>query len=479
MRVSISNVFTELIDLTELERKKLKAHLTFEGSNLLFERDDSTWVYTGLLDYLQELGLILENYERPIEPLDTIETQHGNYELRDYQILAVKKAVTLTRGIIEIGTGGGKTLIIAAVIDYYRKRGIDRVTIIVPSGALMDQMVTMLGKYGIDDVSAVGYGQQYKKARVQVIIANSAAKAVSRSRRDELKRHINNSEVIISDEAHHNPCKVWVKINEACNAAYRFAFTATAFEDPSSRNMQYRDLALMGVSGPLILQVGSKELRDRGYLAEPIVTIIPVHSGAITNIWHPRAVYKIGIVKNRKRNDRIVHLAHVMAKYGYKILIFVNYKQHGDAIASMLSREYGTESMFITGGLNTALYKRSGSVRNAKMSMQEIARYVSEEDGCVLLATNLLDEGADLPELNVAIMAAGLKKYRRYVQRVGRLIRPKGDSNRSFIYDFFDHSHKYLIEHSQYRMNTYAEEEFTFSSSLAETEHMMGIKDSL
>src|SRR5690606_37670851 len=42
-----------------------------------------------------------------------------------------------------------------------------------------------------------------------------------------------------------------------------------------------------------------------------------------------------------------------------------------------------------------------------------------------LVASRILNEGVDLPDANVAIIASGSSATREYVQRLGRVLRPK------------------------------------------------------
>jgi superfamily II DNA or RNA helicase len=90
------------------------------------------------------------------------------------------------------------------------------------------------------------------------------------------------------------------------------------------------------------------------------------------------------------------------------------------------------------------------------------------------VTTQVLDEGIDVPAVNVLIMATGLEKYRRTVQRCGRGMRPKPGQNKVFIFDFYDENHPYLKKHSDYRMWTYREEEYDISESLEQTMEIIG-----
>jgi superfamily II DNA or RNA helicase len=51
-----------------------------------------------------------------------------------------------------------------------------------------------------------------------------------------------------------------------------------------------------------------------------------------------------------------------------------------------------------------------------------------------IIASDVLNEGVDVPEANVAIILAGSASHREYVQRLGRILRPK-DGKQATLYE--------------------------------------------
>jgi ERCC4-related helicase len=154
-------------------------------------------------------------------------------------------------------------------------------------------------------------------------------------------------------------------------------------------------------------------------------------------------------------------------------MIFVGRRAHGHQLAKYLAA-FGCEALFVHGGSNVYLYRPSGHMQHDVWTIEQIAEYVNSRERCILICTQVLDEGVDIPVINVLIMAAALKKYRRTVQRAGRGMRPKEGQNRVFIFDFWDEGHPYLVKHSDYRKWTYEREEYDFSESLNKTAEVMG-----
>jgi len=52
-----------------------------------------------------------------------------------------------------------------------------------------------------------------------------------------------------------------------------------------------------------------------------------------------------------------------------------------------------------------------------------------------VVAANVLDEGVDVPDANVAVVLSGSGSEREFTQRLGRVLRPKRDGGRAILYE--------------------------------------------
>ncbi|MGM0604882.1 MAG: helicase-related protein, partial [Halobacteriota archaeon] len=52
-----------------------------------------------------------------------------------------------------------------------------------------------------------------------------------------------------------------------------------------------------------------------------------------------------------------------------------------------------------------------------------------------IVAANVLDEGIDVPDANVAVVISGSGSEREFTQRLGRILRPKRDGSRALLYE--------------------------------------------
>lgn len=157
-------------------------------------------------------------------------------------------------------------------------------------------------------------------------------------------------------------------------------------------------------------------------------------------------------------------------------MIFIGRRKHGHRLAKALTPLISNEVCFVHGESTAYLYRPSGIVSRQRWSVEDIAEYINSRDQAILITTTVLDEGLDVPVINVLIMGTAMKKYRRTVQRCGRGMRPKEGHNYVYVFDFYDDNHSYLEKHSRYRLWTYEEEILRMSPSLDFTAEHMGAK---
>ena len=471
MIIEAGNVFTKVVEATKQEKirlYRLLCELEEEGQALC---EDGVFP-TGLIPFLRECkfdihGLSLRFPDLPTIDDNILETR----TLRDYQSRAVIKSIINRRGIVQAATGAGKTEICAATVAHLlRDKLIKNVLILVPSGYLMEQTYLRFRAFGFHSVCCMGYGHKYKPNKIVYVSVVDSAYRLLMSESSPIAK----VDALMLDEAHHAPAKMWSYVCSEVDAKYRLAYTATAFDDPEK--YCFDDLLLIGLTGPIIFDIPSVELRRRGYLAEPVVTLIKTLSKGIYSFYW-QAVYDSGIKFNYQRNSAIASVANSCYEGGYKTLIFVGYKKHGHIIARLLQEHYGVESIFVQGGKTTTQYSPSGKIQNHSWSVDDIGQYVNNRERVIVITTTVLDEGIDIPIINVLIMGTGMKKYRRTIQRLGRGMRPKeeGEENKVYVFDFWDDHHQWLESQSEKRLKTYEREEYTISGSVAITEEMMGM----
>lgn len=252
----------------------------------------------------------------------------------------------------------------------------------------------------------------------------------------EMEKLLSTFEFVIAEEAHESGGNKYFEVMQYCtNAHYRLALTATPFmKDDEEANMR-----LMACSGIIGIVVTEKELIDKGILAKPYFMFInnarPTGVFPTTNYV---SAYEKGIVKNNIRNDEIVKWSKWSTDRNLPVLILVNRTEHGNILKDLIQKQ-GLKCNFIYG-------KDEDEVR------QENLKKLESGEINVLIGTNILDVGVDVPSIGMVILAAGGKAEVQLRQRIGRgLRRKKTGKNITYIIDFQDSFNQHLLKHAKTR----------------------------
>lgn len=239
-------------------------------------------------------------------------------------------------------------------------------------------------------------------------------------------------EFVIAEEAHESGSNEYFEVMKHCkNAHYRLALTATPFmKDDEEANIR-----LMACSGPVGITVSEKELIDKGIMAKPYFMFVnnPRPDGVFPSTVYTVA-YDKGIVHNEERNADIVDKCKWGSDKKLPTLVLVNRVEHGNILKKKLE-EQGLKVDFIYG---------ADEEEDRKFSLKRL----ENGDIDVLIGTNILDVGVDVPSIGMIILAAGGKAEVQLRQRIGRgLRRKKTGKNVTFIVDYCDAFNKHLGKH--------------------------------
>lgn len=244
-------------------------------------------------------------------------------------------------------------------------------------------------------------------------------------------------EFVILEEAHEASGNSYYEILRHCkNAFYRLALTGTPF----MRDSQESNMRLMACAGDIGIRVTEKMLIDRGILAKPYFKTVELKIKPpkmhIATQW--QAAYRLGIVENEERNKSIVKEALKAKIYGLTTMVLVQHTNHGEKLMKLM-RLAGIKADYIRGENDQA--ERKAALK--RLESGEID---------VLIGTNILDVGVDVPAVGVIILAGGGKAEIALRQRIGRGLRfKKVGPNVALVVDFSDHFNKTLKEHALQR----------------------------
>lgn len=380
---------------------------------------------TGLLERLtafMDAGRIpYELNDQRVKPVEVIPklTMQETFAPRYYQSNARDKTRASHRGVFVMGTGAGKSMVSAMVVDEHKVPTL----IVAPDTGIRDQL---LADYMIWFPNMVG---TKLSDSAPIIITN--IQALIKQPKEAFLRF----RMLLVDEFHHAAAKSYKKINAYCsNAYYRFGFTGTFLRPDGS------DMEMHGVLANVIFTKGTSELIEEGFLVRPWITIVRFELSE-KRLRIPYAEAYVKIATDLRFNQLVANIAEQKAfKENKQTLILVRRIEHGELLQRLLP-----EATFISGELPTEERK------------QIKKDFIKKRVRC-LIATNVFGEGIDVPTIDVLINARCQKTEIQTSQGIGRALRLADGKDKAEVFDFLIIGHKNLEDHSIERIRTYKRE---------------------
>ena len=320
-------------------------------------------------------------------------------DLRPYQETWVETFLDSRSGVFVGPPGSGKT--VAAIATMAAVGG--ETLVLVPSRELAGQWREELLEHSTVDPDDVGLYHGGRKEIRPVTVATYQIAGMDRHRGlfDSRKWGL-----ICFDEAHHITAPVFSRSAEL-QTKHRLGLSATPVSETGSEEEIYT------LIGPPI-GADWDALFEAGFVQEPEVEIryVPWRDDLARN------EYAAADGRDRRRlaaeNPSKVEEARYLlaANRDKKALVFVEYLDHGAALADAL------DAPFVSG--ETPHHERTELFRRFRGA---------ENEPDTLVVSRVGDEGIDLPNAELAIVASGLGGSRRQgSQRAGRTMRPEGSA---------------------------------------------------
>lgn len=340
---------------------------------------------------------------------------NGN-TLREYQQQASNVFLDSKVGLLELGTGAGKTEI---AIEIIRKLKI-KTLFIVDKKELLRQTKERMEQYLGIEIGQIGDNEQDIKsitvATIQTLI----------KRRHELAEYLSTIRFAIFDECHHVAAKSYTKISTyLINTEYRLGLTATNRRDDGN------DMLIIAVVGPQIFDLSSKVLIENGWLLKPRIIFYKNYmtkeqidkfdneckTGLINESEKYSIYYDKFITNNNLRNNFILQLINAEEK----VLILVKLVEHGKLLEQLIPN-----SVYLFGETSTEERK------------EIFSKFLSGDKKVLISTISITGEGVDLPHLQTIINASANRGNVRTIQALGRVLRKlEGKCNAKYI-DFID-----------------------------------------
>lgn len=330
---------------------------------------------------------------------------HGR--LRPYQQEAFRDTVRREFGVIESGTGSGKTVLGLAIIAHRRQPAL----VLVHTKELLHQWASQIETFLGQEAGLIGDGH-FSLRPVTVAIVNSA--------RNHLQGLPENFGHLVVDECHRVPASLFTDVVTAFDCRYALGLSATAFRRDGLTDLIHFYL------GERTHRVNQDRLHLSGAVLKPEYLLRTTeftygYRGNYQNLMK-------ALTGNRERNRQICAdiLAEAARGEAGTILVVSDRVAHCQALAGELERQGK--------GLRLA-------VLTGQMPAEERSRLIEQIRGGeieVLISTvQLIGEGFDCPGLRALFLTTPIKFSGRILQVVGRILRPaEGKSPR--VYDYLD-----------------------------------------
>ena len=349
-----------------------------------------------------------------------------NIKLRDYQEEALEKWLSNRgKGIIALPTGSGKTIIGIAAITRINARTL----IITYTREQMFQWRESIYKYTNIEPGYIGliYSDEKRLAPITITTYQSGYR--------NIKRISPLYDLLIVDEVHHLPADKFRYIAIHSISKYRMGLSATVVREDGKHE------ELFPLLGGIVYHRTAAELAQQGYLARYRVVTVKVKlkkdeaelyrmlrkkyrllagyrpfnevlNAALHGDERAREALSIHnkmkniVSRSRSKIDKAVEIALKELRRGKKIIIFTQYVKQAEEIAEKLNA-----------------YLLTGEIPAEKR--KQILREFREASSGILVVTTVGDEGLDIPDANVGIIVSGTGSRRQFIQRLGRILRPK------------------------------------------------------
>jgi len=358
---------------------------------------------------------------------------------RPYQREAVQRWLEAEgRGVVVLPTGAGKTVVAMMALEALGARTL----VVVPTIELLEQWrVALVERLGLPAASVGVVGGGRHEQRPVTVITYHSAQAPGRG--------LGGFGLVVFDEVHHLPAASFRRIPRLVGAPYLLGLSAT------TERLDGKDHDLHALVGPEVYRKLPVQLARDGHIAQYqekrlFVDLSPqervqYESSAAEYRWYmarrrghaapgPAAfqdlIRRAAVDPAARAALQAHHEARLLAlnasaKIGLvadllahhrldKVIVFSEF----NAIVDRLSRHLLLPSI---------TYKTPARERRQVLERFRAGKYSK------LVTGRVLNEGVDVPDANVAIVVSGSAATREYIQRLGRVLRPK--STQAILYE--------------------------------------------
>lgn len=327
--------------------------------------------------------------------------------LRDYQLMAkkrVRKAFCYDKRVALVSpTGSGKTVIATSIIESTIAKG-NPVLFIAHRKEIIDQTSKKLKAIGLDHGVIMGNDKRYNpESLVQVASIQTL-----------LRRDKPEAKLVIMDECHTNFDAQKKLFNKHYPDAFILGLTASPWR------VDGRGLGRIYQNMVVVSQV--RELVKRGFLVDPkLLRYRAPNLSKVKVIAGDYSPKELSQIMNKPRLVYNIVRHWWETSRGLKTVIFASSVPHSKRVVEGFNK-IGVRAEHLD--CNTDKEERNAILERLRTGETTIVSNVG-----------ILTEGWDLPSLECLVLARPTKSLSRYLQMVGRVMRPSGEKRDAVVLD--------------------------------------------
>ena len=415
----------------------------------------TVWIDPGILE---KESLSREDFDKWLSSKE-IYSGLAKIEPYWYQKDAVYEGLVNRRKILNLPTSAGKSLIQALLAKYYVENYEGKILIIVPTTALVDQMINDFCDYRLfkrEEMLGIRAGTaKDSNANIYVSTWQTAVK--------QPKEWFFKFGLMMNDECHLATGKSISSIVSGLNnCMFKFGLSGS-LKDGKANLMQY-----MGMFGEVYRPVSTAELMEDGQVTDlKINSIFLRYPDNVADAMKGKTYQEeIKFITNvKKRNRWIANLAVKLAGRGENAFVMFKHVAHGKELLEMIKAAGHEKVYYVSGEVNT-------ETRNALKLMAENGK------GIIIVASyGVFSTGISVKNLHHVILAHGVKSKIIVLQTIGRVLRKHGTKSMAQVFDIVDdlgvkpksvnakkkYVHlNYSLKHGLERIQRYADEKFNY-----------------
>jgi len=356
-------------------------------------------------------------------------------ELREWQKTALKLWLENDfRGIVEVATAGGKTFFaLQCIKEWLENNPESKILIIVPTTALQDQWhISLTEDLNILDKEICMWPEKYNsKVKFHIMVVNTARTKA------KMIKSLSESVFLIADECHRY-ASTENSAAMAIGANATLGLTATAereFDDGLNE-------VLVPNLGKIIYEYTIANARKDGVVSEFEINNVKVPFRASEEMEYRKLTKRIAQAFSVNDQEKVIKLSRLRARVSTgatsripasiaiaeqnknsRILIFHEEIENAQKIFEILKKR----------GHSVALYHSQIGGDARRESLKQFRKGIVR----IIVCCRALDEGVDVPESEVAIIAASTSSSRQRIQRIGRVIRVHDSKEKAKIYTVY------------------------------------------